>query len=178
MSRVVQQPTGQYADLIDQPFQVRTCLKKRISTELPVRDVAEAGGCASARYVVPQEMLGQGFEPWSSAVFRTGTARYRVRRKANMIGRTTPTERVLPLRRGRFNSSQLPSLGHPFTRRRVPAADPKRSTDRPRIANDHIYPASNLCIRTETISNPRIWHHYRHILAHGATLGTKDVYIF
>ncbi len=37
--------------------------------------------CAS-RSLTLAAMLGQGFEPWSSA------------RKANMIGRTTPTERV------------------------------------------------------------------------------------
>jgi hypothetical protein len=36
-------------------------------------------------------MLGQGFEPWSSA------------RKAKMIGRTTPTERTLAFRVLGFN---------------------------------------------------------------------------
>ncbi len=38
-------------------------------------------------HLFPREVLGQGFEPWSSA------------RKAKMIGRTTPTERtaIVPL---------------------------------------------------------------------------------
>ncbi len=49
------------------------------------------------RYV-DRNVLGMGFEPMSSA------------RKAKMIGRTTPTERILAFRVLQFNPIEIPAL--------------------------------------------------------------------